>query len=497
MRSTALGFAFIASFVAVTPAALALDISAFYVGSCRRVVGIPLRVDDESIEVLAVNGDTTVLPRHEINLIATYPSSTVPFRRITGVKTALPLSIMTWRDRKMVELVRGWPVEFTQDKIAFLTLSGRGFVLDRSSIWQIETLEAPTKTEFYGNRDGDDTSLVFVHPQILANCPLETVSTAKKRQLVAQQLLSEPITIKRELDRLQKGHEVIDSYRRKQAFFPVPALYGNQTSLQLWTSIGSRYGSSKNRSNNFTPLVKSEHWTGPFLYQHQFMTGSGLHIHSLHDEPQTLAAYQFKADYIQFGVMSDLQFLLIGGEKYRWREEDIDGEDLRLNDTARVFAAIDYGRFSLLFLPTSSGNVGVRYNGLFVEDGVSLPLFGFSYRVPDLYADFITGSDTSGKMQMSFFRANIRYQLNALTQMTASYISRAQQSIDFIGKRFDFDMKSQTVTASIEHLHRSRFPIGGYFSVEQLSGRFSGTGLATVDRADTRFKAGVMVGINF
>lgn len=478
----------------LTEAARALDVSAFYIGSCRRVVGVPLKVTSETVEVLSIDGDTVLLPRHEINLLATYPAGSVPFKRIEKVKTAQLLSILTWRDRKMVEIVRGWPVEFTEDKIAFLTLSGRDVVLDRRSIWRIDVLDAPEAAMFSGRAV---ESMSFLHPQILANCKLES-SGAGARVLVAYQLLSEPVTIKRELDRLQRGHELVDTYIRKQSFFPVPALFSNTTSLQLWTSIGSRYGSSQNRSNNFTPFVKSEHWSGPFLYQHQFLTGSGPHLHSLHDEPQTLAAYQFKADYIQFGVMSDLQFMLIGGEKYRWRAEDVPPNDMRLNDVARLFAAIDYGAFSLILL-SSSANVGMRAANAFAEDGVDLPRVGLSYRAPDLYLDFTAGSDQGNKLKLTAFRANARYQLNALTQLTASYIQRSAISVAHENQQFTFDFKSQTVAAWIEHLHRGRFPMGGFLSVESVKGSFSP--FSVVGGTETKdavyIKTGVMVGINF
>ena len=274
--------------VLATSIASALDISAYYLGSCRRVVGIPVAVDRETVRVLTVHGRIETVPRYEVNLVATYPSDVIQIDRVENPEEHPPIEIMTRRNRETVNLVTGWPVEFTDDKVSFLTIGGEDFVVDRNSIWQINEVPANSKFTFRGQNRRARSE--FVHPQLFADCPAERAGgEGEKRPVVPQQILAEPVTIKREFDRLMRGHNVIEAYQSKQQFYAVPSLYKNQTSLIVWTSAGSRYGASSFRSNNFTPLIRNEESSGPFSYQHEILTGSGPNVDSVHDESQTQA----------------------------------------------------------------------------------------------------------------------------------------------------------------------------------------------------------------
>lgn len=462
---------------------------------------------------MTISGKVIRVPRYEVNLVATYPSDVIQIDSVESVGDVKPIRIRTRNNRRFVNLVTGWPVEFSEDKISFLTVSGEEFVVDRSSIWSIERLESATRFEMKKSRR--DITTEFVHPQLYQNCdkhgktestigilaPNRSARSQAKRQLIPQQLLSEPVTIKREFDRLARGHQLIQSYDSKQQFYSVPYLYKNQTSLILWTQSGSRYGSSRFRSNNLTPLVRNELASGPFSYQHEILTGSGPNMESVHDESQTQAYYRFKADYFHLSVMSDLSALLVGGARYVWSADDLADADFRLNDTFRVTFGVDYNAFSLTLIPSAFANSGVKVGNVFVDDALPYSLLQLSARFPEWSLSIAAGSANGNKIGGEIIRANAAYSFARGSELQLSFINRSNRSrsdVDSAVRLVDFQSESQTFTAWYEHTIFDRFPVGGSFSVEnfQMNGRALQSGIES-SRSALFFKVGVMAGLFF
>jgi hypothetical protein len=485
---------FFVMFAFVGSTSSALDITAFYIGSCNRINGIALDINSSTLKILSIGGRIVEIPRYEVNYVATYPADVVPFTRIENTDLLPPIRIMTRQNRRLVELLTGWPIEFTEDKISFLTTRGEGAVVDKSSIWKIEEVEVSDAVNFDGK--GSVRSLDLIQPQTFASCPSDALSNSTARKIVAQQLLAEPVTIKREFDRIQKGHELIEAYRRRQKFYPVPNLYANLTALGLWSSLGSRYGSSAYRSNNFTPLVINERNTGPFSYQHQILTGSGPNPDSIHEEPQTQFSYRFKADYFQLSAMSDMSFLLIG-DKYLWSRADLDDNDFRVSDVARLAMSIDYRMFSLALMPVDAINAGASHGSEFVQENVPVPRAGLVFRLPDLMLELSAGSGQGSKFSIDVLRLNAKYQLNDLTTLSASYIRRSSKLVQFDEKKFESSSMSNTEAIWLEHLYHERFPLGAFLSYESIAVDTGPLNGSTNMNARNFIKAGALVGLTF
>lgn len=472
-------------------AAFALDLTALYLGGCKRVSGIPLVVDGSDVYMLSTDEKIERIPRYEIMFLATYPAEFLPISQIHNASETKPYRVKTLQDHAIVNLVTGWPVEYSEDKIAFLTTDGSGAVIDRSAIWRIEEEAVTGALRFSGNAQSGK-KLQLVHPQAFSHC--ESKETGRK--IISQQILSEPLTIKRELDRIQKGREQVLAYMRKQKFYPVPHIYSNQTSLSLWHSFNSRYGSSDNRSNNFTPFISNELNLGPFSYQHQFVSGSGPNLESTHEEAQTQAAYRFKADYFQLSVMSDLSFLLIGGEKYKWSLEELDPIDFRTSDVARIGFAFDYRKFSLWFFPVNAVNAAGRSETLFDRDSISIPRVALTYRDDRVFGELTIGQGGGDISSMEYFRANAKYYPNNLTTITLSAITRSV-AINQGFRQIDLNSKSNTAAVWIEHLYRKRFLLGATGSLERISTESGAAGAPLTNSSKSYFKAGTMVGLTF
>lgn len=473
--------------------AQALDVTTLYLGACNRVTGILLQVNSSHLKILSLDGKIEELPRYEVTYLATYPADYLPISGVANADLAPPIRVFTRVRRQVVELLEGWPVEFSEDKMAFLTTAGEGAVVDKGQIWKLEVADVSKRLNFK-NRFAH-RPLEFAHPQVFSKCKLTARTSV--RTLVAQQLLSEPITIKREFDRLQKGHELVETYMRRQKFYPVPNIYGKGTALSLWTSVGSRYGASESRSNNFTPHVRHEYNSGPFSYQHEMVTGSGPNPNSNHEEPQTQIYYRFKADYFQFFGMTDPSFLLIGANNYRWSARDLKSTDFRISDVARMGFAFDYGAFSFGAIPLNQINTGARSGAVFEKDSVSLPRLYFSYRAPDFLFEIDGGAGDGDHVEMTFLRINTRYQYNEKTSFSASLIQRSVTAAENENSRLDTESDSSTVSVIGEHLYRGRFLLGAFASVEKFSADIGPVAGAKTSTDESYFKAGAMIGLTF
>lgn len=475
----------------------ALDITAYYVASCQRILGIPVAVDAREISVLKLDGTIQKLPRYEVIYVATYPLDLIPIDEVKNPELVRPIRILTRQRRQMVPLAEGWPVEFSDDRVSILTTEGRSVVVDRNSIWKIESVREAERLRFPSVRREFPA---FVHPHVFQNCPLEPQATAKHgaQQVYPQQLLAETVTIKRELDRLMRGHEQIATYIKKQKFFAVPQYYRNETWLALWTSTGSRYGASASRSNNFTPLLRDEFSAGPFAYQRVFITGSGPHPSSVHDEAQTQATYQFKADYFHMELMADLSFILIGS-KYRWNSNDFNGPDMRLNDVVRIAMGADFGRFSFTFFPVSTVNAGMFAGGMFREASTDFARFGFTFRLPETWFDVNFGSGAGDDTALRFLRINAAYEVNDATQLMASYISRDYDWAKATNSPILGASQSKTGAVYLEHHYHRRFLLGASAAIEhfRFTAQQATNSAALADESHDYFKFGILGGLIF
>ena len=188
-----------------------LDIVSLYTASCVSETGVIIGVDAQNIVLMNIDGHTKYLPRYEVIYLASYSLNEIPVAQLSLENAPNHLVIQTRQDRELRELVSGWPVDFTENRIGFLTLNGSGAVIDRSNIWRIDSTNVdPVK------RDNISTSklgerIELTPPYPFAQCPTVVLNSSGKGhlQVVPERLLGGAVEIKDELDRLMRGHEQI------------------------------------------------------------------------------------------------------------------------------------------------------------------------------------------------------------------------------------------------------------------------------------------------
>lgn len=484
-----------------TPIAFGIDIDALYRSPCVRELGLILYVDSYEVRVLTINGTVKAVPRHEIIYFASYPIDTVPMKEIK-IKNGIQLvTIETLFEGQITQLVEGWPVQFTEENISFLTIKGKETVIQRDNIWKV-TLRYPPKIMRFSHNVRHRYN--FIHPYPFAHCKSKIEGNLKGRTVITvtpQQLFSDPVMIKRHLDHLQDGHKKIRDYNREQKFYAVPQVYKNQTSLGLWTSFGSRYGASKARSNNVTPILSDEISTGPFGYQQIFKSGSGPMPYSVHEEPQTQIYWRFKADYFHLSLMMDPNLFLIGSS-YKWVLKDLDSHDDRITESFLIETGLDFGPISIQFYGISTLYFAFRYDDMFWSETFTGPRVGLRYQnhvfvlegQMSLYKSVSFGNDinTENKSKFNFMRLNLSGDIGSYNSM-GSFIYRFMK-----GKSSSFLHKSNSYTLAF-YANRKvwvKYQLGGFAALETNIKEY---GLTAYDNSETKFypKGGINFSLSF
>lgn len=469
------------------PAARALSVHAVYRTACSRELGVILRVEKRDIHLLRLDGVVVRIPRHEIVSLLYYPLSQLPLARISTPPGFPPLRVKTRFRDQVVDLLTGWPIDYSENQVSFLLRNGKELVVDRASIW---SLSYESDKDADGGGRGRVEPVVFVHPQTSGFCA-QRGAPAAGREIFAQQILNDQIVIRRELDRLLEGYEQVLEYEQDQKFYPEPFLYRNRTMLGLWASMFSRYGASSTRSNNYTPLLVDELALGPFRYQHLFLSGAAPNDMFLHHEAQSQLFYRFKAAYFHTSVFFDPNLLLVG-TKYSWREEDFEDEsfDDRLSETLGIEFGFDWGPVAIELYPVVLGQAGVKVDDFFdVYTEHNMWRAGARLTFPTWRAQLAVGLtatddfaerfiEVGGEQQffswntswdLQYARLNLGWSPMADLDLAVSGIARSLQYEargDFMTGDVEYDSTSLSTSVQASYALSHRFSVGGHGIVE-------------------------------
>lgn len=457
----------------------AMDIKAVYLSSCKREVGVITKSETSSIEMFNLNGQAVKVPRYEIVAISSYPLESFPVKNLNLQNSQAELfSFKTKYKKDLVPLVTGWPITYSKNKLSVLSTSGEEIPFSRDSIWDIEKV-ASKKSYSFANKI--KAKYKFLHPVGLRKCRKEVFGAGKKIIEVApQEFISDPIEIKRRLDSIKQEKSRLDMYVRSKDFYAVPQVYTNKTTLGLWLSGNSRHGASENRSNNWAPILQNEFSSGPYGYQHLFLTGAAENMLFVHEEPQTQFYYRFKADYFHLAYYMDPTSILMG-KRYRWFDKELAVGEYRANDVNFIELGFDYGAFSLLLQQGSEVQIGYKESDSIFYDGqLTVPKIGLEFRNHRFGVNFIYGSseenvrsddikDSNGsiigykisKFSLDVLRFNYFRELNDTWRFDVSYISR-----NFAFR--DLQTVTNTYYFSADYRMSYKYIFKGYISNENV-----------------------------
>src|SRR5664279_1088279 len=127
--------------------AFALNVLGVYRSACDRVMGVVVRVERRDVHLLDLTGHMITIPRHEIVSLAYYPVPSLPIGQLALGPNFPMFRVKALQDKRIVDLVEGWPVDYSEEKISFLGRDGRDLVINRDSIWSIELSDSGQPAE--------------------------------------------------------------------------------------------------------------------------------------------------------------------------------------------------------------------------------------------------------------------------------------------------------------------------------------------------------------
>lgn len=501
------------------PAVTAVTLNGVFFGTCKREIGVILDVDESSIQLLNLNGDIKKISRFDVIYLAEYPVGTIPISEITNPEEKNAVIIKTLIDNEPKELARGWPIDFSEKSILFLTIEGQELIISRKNIFEVNEVTNSVGIKFKTSFKKENYQ--FHYPAMSGHC--EVNKTYRKtngiNHIYPQQLIGNAILIKSSFDHFMKGHEQIKAYASDQIFYALPNLYTNNTRIGLWYNINSRHGASDGRNNNLIPYIISDYSDGPFGFQRRIITGTSPLAYNVHEEPQTLFSYEMKADYFHFSFMIDPS-LILAGPNYDWNKKELDSADDRIFEFFHLALGIDYDNYAFeVALPTY--RIGVRNGEYFVNGTSHLYRYGFSYQNQYLKTDVYLGqtrihyqTDTNGDpeeyeegmgadagSQFAFLRYNLW--LNFLKTFKPWYSLIYREYKYFrdpdIKNLADFKYKSTSITnyLNVNYEFQKDITISGYASVEMVSMEYESTKNGQGIENKIHLKTGASISLDF
>ena len=468
---------------------LAIQYSAVYTSACEREIGIILKVDDSKIFLLDLNGEIKQMRRFDIIYMAYYPVGQLNIPKIEVSEHINTTVIKTLYKNRVTFLLEGWMINFSDNKMSFLTTEGTETVIDKNVIWDISFKKHDRSIPFK-NKDGE-IPIRFVHPYPFAGC--ENEEKEDLRQIFPQHLLEDPLLIKAELDRLHQGYEALEVNVREKVFYPEPQVFTNISTLSIWGSLNLRYGRSTTRNSSFVPAIRSELSEGLYKYQRVVVTGTAPMPYSVHEEPQTQFYYAMKSGYFHFSLMYDLSRLLVGDSRYKWQANDILEADNRQNEISHLGAGFDYGNFAIDYT-SASINYGVRHDeDHFHSDSMNLNRGSIYYRHRLLDVELYFGTD--GKKDEKEEKEIVTPDDASPEEEAYFEYLRQQQALepevkkDYLFYRFNLNLKDfETIRPKYSLIfHRFNFKIG-----ENNSGagafKYTGTSLTNALYLSSEFE---------
>ena len=504
----------------------ALSLNGIYFGTCQRDVGVILKVNEEQIQFLTLEGKIKHISRFDIIYLADYPIGIIPIQKIINANETEVFKIKTLYNNQSSDLVQGWPVGFSEANVLFFTTEGDELVIERDQIFSLEGITPPKTIEFKHDRK---VNFIFEHPAIFSHCNHKENQTSSNNfaKIYPQQLLGDPLLIKKTLDFLMDGRKEIVGYNRDQVFYAVPYIFHNDTTIGLWYNVGSRHGANDRRSNNLVPMLISEVSEGPFSFQRVIVTGVAPMPFSIHEEPQTQFIYHLKAAYFHFSVFFDPSTILLGSN-YQWKKDDFETQDDRLAETLHINAGFDFGPF-VTEIAIVGMYAGVRNEELFATPELGGLRFGLAYQnrffKSQLYymdglniqKEIDPSSDTSKSSAIvgepvvgegAAFKTSLRhYRLNIEIDYLKSF--RPQYSLIYRKYFFDrepdlldlgeFQYSSESITNALYITYEliNDISLRGYISIEAVSREYESQGRDSESSSKMYQKMGASLALTF
>ncbi len=444
----------------------AITIYSLHTTECERELGFIIDVRPFEVILLTLDGKVQTVRNYEIIYMSSYSVNQIPIKEKINIQGINGYEFYTRIGNTPVSLTKGFPIDFTHEKISIINYEGVETILEKNKIWSIERFTDHTVDFKYSSSN----SITFDMPQIFRDCQRNDNFPSGFRKTVdlyPLQTLSDPLSIKRELDRLRQGYQQIEDMNQEQQFYGEPQYFKNISILGTWGNLQSRYGSSAYRTNQFLPTLINSTSDGPFDFQQRTVTGVAPNYRGSHDEPQAQLSYDLKSSYFHLFLMFDPNLMLVG-QNYDWTQLDFKSPDVRVTDKTLFEFGFDYSVISVQLFLQHQVHTGFFDGLIFEKQDFSIPrlaitLRGLTYNV------FVTSGGTdlverSTKFKMDLKRLHI--EISAFKNITAKagYLTRRSEA----SQRVSISQESNSLYLELDHIWNRRYLLGGLVSNESI-----------------------------
>lgn len=444
----------------------AITIYSLHTAECERELGIILDVRPFEVVILRLDGKLVTVRNYEIIYMSSYSVNQIPMREKFSISGITGYEFYTRIGNTPVSLVKGFPVDFTQEKISIINYEGGETVLEKNKIWSIQKF-----TDHVGEfKYNAGNTIDFDMPQIFRDCTRKDIYPSngnKPVSLYPLQTLNDPLSIKRELDRLRLGYEQIQDMNQEQQFYGEPQYFKNISILGTWGNLQSRYGSSTYRTNQFLPTLINSNSDGPFDFQQRTVTGVAPIFRGSHDEPQAQLSYELKSSYFHLYLMFDPNLMLVG-QNYDWTSTDFKTPDIKVTDKTLFEFGFDYSAVSLQFFLNHQVQTGFYDGRSFEKQDFALPRLGLTYRGLT-YSIFVTSGATQlleRSVAYNIDLKRIHVEINAFKNVAAKigYLSRTTQATE----NMLITQNVNSLYLELNQVWNRRYFLGGLLSNESV-----------------------------
>ena len=95
-----------------------MTINAVYYASCAREIGVIINVNQTKITILSLDGTIKEINRFDVIYLAQYPIGEMPIHKVINASDYDGVEVKTIFGDNIVDLVSGWPIDFSKEKIS-------------------------------------------------------------------------------------------------------------------------------------------------------------------------------------------------------------------------------------------------------------------------------------------------------------------------------------------------------------------------------------------
>ena len=335
----------------------ALEVQGFLTHDCVRHQGVIVYVNDESVEIINLQGQLEALSRNQIDTVYVFNVIDNPNESIHVDAAALKrLKAVYLEDSRNAQTL-AFPVRYIEDLVLFYSLGGQSHVHTLADIYK---LRPPPESALGTVRTKTFRATKFELTDQSAQCSSPTGPATASAAVKPTRILADKISISEFLHSFQQGYESIESFQERTYLYAKPFIFEKHPRLGIVFQ--------GNREEPGIPVPIFYQWSTGEAYRFQSESSVGSKRQEV--VPNAEPVFSLRSDvksHIFHGLFVGNVAGIPAGNSIFLRQDFMKlTPDLTVQPSFNYLAMMggDYGPYSLsvgFFFPTFGIKVGSEY----------------------------------------------------------------------------------------------------------------------------------------